>query len=271
MKLDYASLISPYPLRLEHIGSIKSPTLREIFQPQITYKGYQLCLSLLSMTPKTYCEKMDPSRNAWYQSLSEEEQNRLTMFDLIEKDASLQISYQNALNFFFVETVAWDTGRKAFVTRPVSSSHPAAPSSLPSMTADPAGIAGLIHREVFPELCDVILQRCGIQRAETEADPSQVKNERALAILKKIQAGRLKQKTNLKNDEALELPNLIAAVCVKSRSLNYTNIWDLTVYQLYDQFRREQADVYFDIQKMSVAAYGNKEKHFRGDEWYKNN
>ena len=51
---------------------------------------------------------------------------------------------------------------------------------------------------------------------------------------------------------------------------NFINIWDLTIYQLYEQFKREQSDVYFEIQKMSVAAYGNKENNFRGDEWYAN-
>lgn len=70
--------------------------------------------------------------------------------------------------------------------------------------------------------------------------------------------------------DEIELPNLISSIAVKSNSLNFINIWNLTVYQLYEQFKKEQTNVYFDIQKMSVAAYGNKENTFKGNEWYKN-
>ena len=68
----------------------------------------------------------------------------------------------------------------------------------------------------------------------------------------------------------MDLPNLVTAVAVKSNSINFTNIWDLTIYQFYEQVKKEQVGVYFDIQKMSVAAYGNTKNTFKGNEWYKN-
>ena len=120
------------------------------------------------------------------------------------------------------------------------------------------------------ELCDIILQRCGIIRSDIITDMSKVKNKRALKILGKIK--KAKQKLSKSNNSYVDtdLPNLISAIAAKSNSINLINIWDLTVYQLFEQFKKEQTNVYFDIQKMSVAAYGNKKNTFKGNEWYKN-
>lgn len=256
MRLDYASLLSPFPFLIEKVGSIKSPLLREIWHPQTTYQGYNMYLSLLFLTPQTYFEQMTPSQSAAYQNLSEEEKSRLCMFDLIADNAGLQDAYSKMLNFFLVEHVLWNPESKVFLTFADSEDD-----SLP---------VGVIHRGIFPELCDIILQRCGIDRKEADMDTTKIKSKRALEIAAKIKKGRQKAGGHKVPDKATELPNLICAVAAKSNSLNFTNIWDLTVFQLYEQFKREQANVYFDIQKMTVAAYGNKQNTFTGNEWFKN-
>ena len=257
MNLDYATLISPYPLILEQIGSIKSPTLKEIFNPDITYQGYNMFLSLLLMTPSFYYEKVNPTKSLWYKNLQEEQRDYMNMFDIISGDSRMQDSYTQMLNFFFAENVVWNNEAKVFVLYEKFDEHE---EIIP---------CGIIYRKQFVELCDVILQRCGIDRSDTSADTSNVKNRRALEILKKIQKGRQSMTKHTENDSDMELHNLITSVAVKSNSINFTNIWDLTVFQLYEQFKREQYNVFFDIQKMSVAAYGNKDKTFKGNEWYK--
>ena len=129
---------------------------------------------------------------------------------------------------------------------------------------------GMICAENFPELCDIILQKCGIARKDYDVDASKIKNKRALEILTKIRQGRQQASGKSKHDKDMDLPNLVTAVAVKSNSINFTNIWDLTIYQFYEQFKKEQVGIYFDIQKMSVAAYGNTKNTFKGNEWYKN-
>lgn len=250
MKLDYATLISPAPCYLEQAGHIKSPRLRDIFCPEVGYPRYNLYLSLLLSTPQHYCEQVNPTQASWYHSLDEEKRNRLSMFDLILADSWLQSAFLQIFRFFFTEEVVFSPENQAFLT----------------YGEEPEGV---IHRENFFTVCDVILQRCFVSRPDTSFDPSQVSGKKAQSILKKLQAGR-QQKSSVSRNRDTELPNLIAAIAVKSRSVNFINIWDLTIYQLYEQFKREQSDVYFEIQKMSVAAYGNKENNFRGDEWYAN-
>ncbi|MCH5265803.1 MAG: hypothetical protein J1F02_07875 [Lachnospiraceae bacterium] len=248
MKLDYASLISPAPYYLEQAGHIKSPLLRDIFCSGVTYPQYNMYLSLLLTTPKHYCEKVNPANADWYQALDEAEKSSLSMYDMILMEPWLQSSFLRIFQFFFTEEVVWSEENQLFLT----------------YGEEPEGT---IHRENFSTVCDVILQRCYVSRPDTSLDPAQVTSKKAQAILKKIQAGR-KQRTTESSDKDMELPNLITAIAVKSHSINFTNIWDLTIYQLYEQFKREQSGVYFEIQKMSVAAYGNKENSFKGNEWY---
>ena len=274
MKLDYATLISPYPFYLERIGGIKSPTLKEIWSPDMTYQNYQMCLTLLLMTPQNYCEQIDKTKLNWYQSLSEKRKQQLNMMDIIAMNKSLQQSYSKMFNFFFVENVFWDNTNQVFFLTKENIFYDEDNQSFYSYNDKGKQIQtndyGIIHRNIFVDLCDIILQRCGIVRSDADTDTSKVKSKRALEILKKLQKGRENISKNDKSDKDINLPNLITSVAVKSNSINFTNIWDLTVFQLYEQFKKEQTNVYFDIQKMSVAAYGNEKKTFQGNEWYKN-
>lgn len=249
MKLKYETLISPYPLRLNNIGNVKSPTLKEIWNPEVTYEKYQMYISLLLATPELYS---DETRAA-----EENSQDTENMFDIITENINLQEMYSEMFSFFMVEDVVWSDRDNLFVTYN---------KKYPSEEIVPVGI---IHRNVYSELCDIILQRCGISN-DIQTDISAVKNRRSREIMKKLNAGRKSAAKGKNTDRDMELPNLITAIAVKSNSLNFANIWDLTVCQFYEHLRREQINVYFDIQKMSVAAYGNEKKTFTGNEWIKN-
>lgn len=239
MKLDYSELISPFPVYMERIGHVKSPTLREIWSPEITWNTYQMYLGLLLMTPQAYgCEE------------------NISIFNLICSDTRLQKSYTAMFDFFLEENILWDGNSQLFFTyNETDENHQIVP-------------VGIICSDNFSELCDIILQKCGVERRDYDVDISTVKNHRAREILTNIQKGRKSASGKPKHDKNLELPNLITAVAVKSNSVNFTNIWDLTIYQFYEQFKKEQTGVYFDIQKMSVAAYGNNKNTFKGNEWY---
>lgn len=258
MRLDYAALISPYPFPIKNIGNIKSPALKEIWNPKVTYQRYNIYLAFLSMDVKTYCEKIDSSKSEWYQSLSDNDKLNINMFDIITASESARDTFLETLNFFFEENVIWDNESKLFIT---FADYDKNGQIIP---------IGTIYRDIFEELRDIILQRCGINRSDTNIDMSRVKNRRALKILNKIKKAKEKLSNNTQNTDEIDLPNLISSIAVHSNSLNFTNIWDLTIYQLYEQFKKEQTNVYFDIQKISVAAYGNEKNTFKGDEWYKN-
>ena len=87
--------------------------------------------------------------------------------------------------------------------------------------------------------------------------------------MKKLQKGRAERSRQTKTDQNMELGNIISAVASKSHSLNILNIWDLTVFQLWDCFARLTNNSIYDIQSMSVAAWGNKNNYFDVTAWFK--
>lgn len=66
----------------------------------------------------------------------------------------------------------------------------------------------------------------------------------------------------------MELGNIISAVANKSQSLNILNIWDLTIYQLWDCFSRISNNNLYAIQSMQAAAWGNKDNSFDAAAWF---
>lgn len=251
MKLDYATLISPYPMSVQQIGHIKSPTLKEIWNPDITYNGYSMYLSLLLMDMPTYCEKFNPQLSEWFNSLSDEEKSQLNMFDMITQSAELQEQYRRMLEFFFVESVVWDENNHAYFAYVDKSDDG---KIIP---------VGIIHKGIWADLCDVILQRCGVSQKDKPQE-LKFKSKAAERIWKKT------HKKESKENKNIELPNIVSAYAAFANGINIINIWDMTVYQVYDQFQRQQLNNYFDISCMSIAAWGDKDNHFDNEQWYKN-
>ena len=284
MKLDYATLISPQSLYLQDIGHIIPPKLEHIWNPNITYQGYKVFLSLLLVDLQQYCEKINVQKYKWYVTLPPKEVSNYNMFDIFLDDESLRNQYEKLLNFFFEETVKWDTENCVFAvytksvikeTEYVNRKYNIFQKLLIKLgflklethdvEVNKNDIIGVIHKEIWNELCDIILQMCGIDRSKNSEKKIKFKNKIAKEVWE-----ILHEDENKDNDTDNELPNIISAIAAKHLSLNITNIWELTVYQLYDQFRRLQINSYYDISSMSVAAYGDSEGNFNGKAWYQN-
>ncbi len=170
-------------------------------------------------------------------------------FDLFTINESMSAPLQNALNFFIKEDVAYSASHKCFLT-----------------TGN--NFTGIINKDVYPQVCDLIFRRNYI-KSEANEDLSKIDNPKTLEIMQKIKQGRaLKEKHTEKNDN-MELGNIISAVANKSSSLNILNIWDLTIFQLWDCFMRLSNNSVYDIQSMSVAAWGNKDNYFDAASWFK--
>lgn len=80
-----------------------------------------------------------------------------------------------------------------------------------------------------------------------------------------IPLDKAKKKEQPSNDYTL--PNIISAVCAKHSSLNLLNIWDLTILQLYDQFRRLNVITYESVEGLRWAAWG--EDSIELSAWFK--
>lgn len=246
LKLDYFELLSPHPVQLQGVGGIVSPRLRDISAIGInTYHSY---LSYLLMEPQMYFSMT--GQTELYEQLTEEEKCRLTMFDLLPLNGHLAAALEQTFNFFIQENVSYSPEHQCFLIR-----------------KDTATI-GSITAENHPLICDAICQRNYINH-QSAPDPSKAKGKKTLEIMQKLQQGREQKSHTSKADQNMELGNIISAVAGRSQSLNLLNIWDLTVFQLWDCFARLSNNSIYDIQSMSVAAWGDKDHHFDAAAWFK--
>lgn len=254
MNLNYFDLLSPSPIKLKDIGSIKAVKLKEI--DAIGYSNYEIYLGMLSMTPQRYYNQTGQSE--YFDSLDTEQKLSIHLFDLIAADEQLVGLIELALGFFFVDYVRYSSKQQVFLTFNGSKD-----------ANDNLIVTGVINRNVWSEVCDIIMQRNFIQN--NIEDYSNVKSSKAKKILEKLMAGRKKKQENAaKTNPDVEFGNVISVVASLSVNTNLIDIWDFTVYQLWDSYMRLKINVMFDIQKTSVSVWGDKDKHFDPDACFKN-
>lgn len=238
MKLSYFEQLSPDPVRLQNVGGVLSPTLRRI--SALGYDTYQTYLAVMTMDPESYLSKTAEDRADSPGSL----------FSLLTGEPQSCALLQNILNFFMEEDILYSPAHNAFLSQSQGKT------------------TGYITEEIYPELCSLICQRSCIHSGQKEKQPD-VKSKKALEILQKLQKGRTKKARQTKPDKDMELGNIISAVASRSYSLNLLNIWDLTIFQLWDCFARLSNNNIYDIQSMAVAAWGSKDNSFDASAWFK--
>lgn len=253
VELSYLDLLSPEPLKVHNMGSILSPFLKDI--RRTGNENYQLYLSLFMMTPKSYHETTGQSE--YYETLSEDQQMDLSVYNLLTGHETLCAMLEKALNFFFTEEVRYYPENHAFFT------YSEEDDGETSVNPD-----GIICKDNWNALCSVILQRNYIKPQEN--DSGKVKSKKAQEIMKKLKKGRESSTVKRKSDQNMELGNIISALANKHESINMLNVWDLTIYQLWDSFHRLCNNHILSIQSMSVAAWGDKEKRFDAGAWFQN-
>lgn len=273
IKLDYFTLLSPEPINLHGVGNIISPTLRSI--SKLNYNVYNIYLDALLTDIKSYYDILDKNGDLYlsqhtqtekdlilqlkneYENLSEQEKTKLSFFDILIFDEFYKKRVLEALNFFILENVVYSDEEKAFL---IYDSENIDTSSAP---------IGALYHDNYEVVINIILQRVGMAREDIDGDNVKTKNKAAAKILEKIKnAIKQDKKKNKKADKKMELPNIISSLATHSKNLNMVNIWDLTVYQLYDQFARQQIDDSYSISAAQVSAWGDKDNKFDGTLWF---
>jgi len=130
----------------------------------------------------------------------------------------------------------------------------------------------LVHRDNFDDIVQIVkLQNYleGIEDKDKEKEPK-FANEEARKLYEQMQKNKkkvaeIKKRQSENNDEGeIDFVDMISAVSAKSNSINKFNVWDLTLYQFYDEYRRlDVIDEYnFGIQAMLAGAKNINIKHW---------
>lgn len=255
MKVPYYELLNPKGFMVANVGRVHSPRLSDINERG--YLSYQFALSTLLLTPQSLFEDMAKvtGQENPYETLSEEEKASITTFDLLTMSKQSQADMIAALAFFIDAPLEYDEAHRAVLVNKTEED-------------DKILIDGSITRDNWAEICDICLQTAYIDQQREEN--LKFKNEAARKFYerfqkKKAEYEKMKRKGRKTNPD-LELGNIISALATNHNSLNYTNIWDLTVFQVHDTFNRQNIRKQNEIHDMNYAVWGGENDP---SEWYK--
>ena len=256
MRLDYGTQINPLPIKLS-IGTLRKPTLKDI--SDITFDKFNFYEVFTKMTPQTYYEKIVGESSIW-DKLSDSQKENATIYQMLLQDKRLKEIYLELLNFFIVEDVIFEGDFFIILKEGYSLDEP--------LTQEM--VSGVIQETTFPQIMELIQQVCCIYDNSEKTDNLKFKNNLARKLYEKMLKGQKESKKKSKNDLNLSIPNIISSVANKHPSINYVNIWDLTIFQLLDCFNRLQANAIYDIDSARVSTWGDEKKTFDAALWYKN-
>ena len=249
MKLSYSELNDRNDISIDtegqHVGYLRKFPISEISQ---NYSTYSLYLDIMTMTTAGYFERKKKLEE--YDALSIDEKSKLNVFTLLSHDQEYQWMFLAALNFFFRESVQYDPTANMYITYEVKDGEPKA--------------IGAITYTMWGEISEMIAQMNHVSIEMDEQDLSKSADERTKKVMEKLRKGRkaLKKAREKTNGARMELGNLTSIIATFVNGYNYMNVYDLTVFQLYDTYNRFLMGDVYEINRMAVSVWGDKEKKF---------
>lgn len=254
MKLDYGTLLSNEPIKLS-IGTIRKPTLRDI--AKLTFPVFEQYESIIKLTPENLLSQIseENGKSIW-DMIPDDQKKEITIYDILYENYELANEYIKMLQFFFIEQVDYSDGSFILLNDGVKR----------NMYHSIDEVRSVISFDDYRRIIYIIEQICCIDNKE-DITTAKFKNSRAKKIFEKIQKGKKSAKNA---DFNYSIPNLISSVCAMHNSINLTNVWELTVFQLLDQFNRLSTNVVHNIESTRVSVWGDEKKKFDPSLWYKN-
>lgn len=247
IQISEIDLLCGCDIPLDGICMLKQPKLRALTSSGIGFSTYKQYLSLFRLSVADVLELTGLSElSELYAQLSEHEKKLVPVFDVVALIPDVRELLCEALAFFISGEISYRPETKSFTT-------------------SCGNFTGEITSENFLDVCDAIMQISCIASKRKDA-PVSFRSEKAKRIFEKIEAAKQKMKQSAP-DKAMEIPNVISAVAAMGMGYTLSNIWDLTVYQLYDLFARLNVKTQMDVYSTRWAAYGKDPFDF--SMWYK--
>jgi len=255
MKLEYADLISGDAIYIDNIGHVRSPYLRELKPTSgVGWNKYALYINLFAWNKKQLLENAKKLSILGLRALEKAPEN-FECFDIMTLIPQIKMLLAEAIAFFMTDDrIGWDDKEKSYIVFDKESK-----------------VVGKINRNNFKQFSDIILQLnyVGLSKDKAPASPEKTSKE-ALTRWEKAQQYLAKQAqtSTKKEDSEYSLGNIISKLCVVHPSYNLLNVYELTVFQLYDQFFQYNYIRTVDLNEMIYSNHG--EKDFKFGDWLKN-
>lgn len=246
IKLSYFDKINPYGIYIKNIGNIHSPFLKDI--ARIGYYQYQYYITLLLYTPEKYCEYISKDLhvdNPW-NKLTNDEKNSISMFDILTKSDDLRIELINALSLFICGTLEWDEKHSSIVIDKIKEDD------------GKETVGGFINKKTYSTISNVCLQFVDVSIDDMPEEQPKFATEKDRLFYEHFQKKKAEHEKTKKSDPRFELPNMISLLCTFHNSVNYTNVFEMTIGQLKDTFYQLMKMRQLNITDTNYAVWGGK-------------
>jgi len=251
MILDKMVLLGGEPIFISNVGSVKSPKL-ELIKTQDGYFRYQSYMIALMSDTKgisdffTGLNDEDP-----FKDLSDLDKLETPYFSLLIKSPQTRELLKEALSFFIVDDVIYSEKHSCYLVN--------------RQEGDKLLTIGYVAQDNFGEVVGIIKQ---LLHSE-DNDPNNLTFSSETAKQWWLEAQKKESELPKVDSANYELSNIISKLCALNIGYNLLNIWDLTIYCLYDQL---SAYIQNRMSSISENAYAhNGGDKFDAMAWFKNN
>lgn len=250
---EYFDLLSGKPIEVAGVGHFRSPRLRDIAPGgKVSYRVYNFYLNFLLWDKEKLVQydKMLGVRVA--DRLLKEE--KITTYDAITLLPQTRELCRDVLSFFMSEELAWVASGRKFATYTAEDTEQNA--------------VGEINRDNFEKVRTMILQLnyIGLDQGSANIKHTSAHSkelwEKAQYYLKKQTESQTKE-----DKPEYHLGNIISKLCSAHPSYNISNVWNLTVFQLYDAFFQYGYIRYSDLNETIFGNHGGEKFNF--EDWLK--
>lgn len=231
VKIEQLQLLGGSPIRINEHCALRQPTLGDI--RDLGYDHYQGLVTTFLVKKSDLLKSLGAEDGPEFDPYS--------LWDIMLSIPELANALLAALDFFVLGTIT------AHEHEICVDGHPLSNQDLHDIAA---GVAQMNYIESDDE------------------SQHQFASERARRLWEKAKRGREGLRKAKAKDANMDLPNLISALAARGTGYTLFNIWDLTVYQLYDQFARTNVNVQMDIYSSRWAAWGQDD--FDVSMWFQN-
>lgn len=239
MKLDYLTLLRGKEILVNKTAHIRFPKLSEV--ADLGFETYNQYITMLIMNKDSMLQIFKIQKN--------DEVDKLTLFDIIFNIKGLRDIFYNIFSFFIAEEL--------FVSIPYQCFY------VKKKDENKINNVRLIYQDNFEEIEDLILQTNYVNMSdEKNLKPAGKHTEE---LLKKREKYKQKFANQNKNDIDISLANLISKLSTYNCGINLLNVWDYTIFQLFDQFFVMNNKRQIDMINMSYSVWGGE---YKIPKWY---
>lgn len=252
MIFQYFDMLSGCPIEYTSVGHIRSPQLKELTPEGIGGQRYKLYLNILSSDKNDLVDTLKGISQANLDKLLKYDD--IDVFDMVRIMPHIRSFFLETFDFFLVEKIEWSEEDLQFKTYITNENNEKVTK-------------GTIDKTNFENVRTAMLEMNFIFTKKDE--PKKYESAKAKELWEKAQEAMTKIKKQSSNNEKnyYQLDNIVSKFCIIQPNYNIKNVFELTVFQLYDQFFQARNIRTANLTDMIFAIHGGEKYDF--ESWMK--